>query len=102
MGKAASSGQFRNLVGNLNMVPENVISQVDSALIQKGIDECGSGATQAEFVKWINNGCRLNTVLANSFVVGDVFRHQTEKGDTRLWLSENTQNWVIKPKVILL
>ena len=95
----ASNGQFRNLVGNLNMVPENAINLIDGTLIQRAINECGSGTTQAEFVKWINNGCRLTFMLANAFTVGEVFRHQVEVGDRRLWLSDNTQNWLVKPNM---
>lgn len=100
MGKAvASNSQFRNLVGHLGMMSESFINQIDGTFIQNAIDKCGSGETQAEFVNWINNGCRLNTVLANAFTVGDIFRHRAEKGDHRLWLSDNTQNWLIKPNL---
>ncbi len=96
MEKAASSGQFRNLIGNLNMSPETNINQIKGEYIQKAIDGCGSGITQSEFVKWINNGCCLNTVLVNAFTVGDVFRHRAEDGDRRLYLGDNFQNWIIK------
>ena len=100
MGKAiASNGQFRNLVGNLNMIPENVINQIDGNLIQNAINKCGSGETQAEFVKWINNGCQLNTILVDSFIVDNIFRHRAESGDRRLYLGDNFQNWVIKPNL---
>lgn len=100
MGKAVSSnGQFRNLIGNLNMIPEDIINQIDGTFIQNAIDECGSGKTQSEFVKWINNGCRPNTILTNSFIVRDIFRHRAEKGDRRLYLGDNFQNWVVKPNL---
>jgi len=99
MEKAASNGQFRALVGGLLTTKDDAVTIIDGTLIQNGIDECGSGITQSEFIKWINNGCRLNVVLANAFVVGDVFRHQAETGDRRLWLSDNTQNWLIKPNL---
>jgi len=96
MEKAASNGQFRNLVGSLNMMPEDAISKINGVPIQKAIDELGSGVTQTEFIKWINNGCRLNKILANAFTVGDIFHHRAEEGDRRLWLSENTQSY-LKP-----
>lgn len=45
------------------------------------------------------NGSQLTTVLANVFTVGDIFRHHAEEGDRRLYLSDNTQNWLIKPNL---
>ncbi len=99
MKKAATSGQFRTFVGGLLTTKDEAIPEIDGGLIQKAIDECGNGTTQAELLKWINNGCRLTTVLANAFTVGDVFRHRAEKGDRRLYLSDNTQNWLIKPNL---
>jgi len=92
MGKAASNGQFRTLVGGLLTTKDDAIPTINGELIQKAIDECGSGTTQAELIKWINNGCRLEQILANEFTVGDIFRHRAEEGDRRLWLSENTQS----------
>lgn len=99
MEKAASSGQFRSFVGGLLTTKDDTVTLMDGALIQKAIDECGNGTTQTELMKWINNGCRLTTVLANAFTVGEVFRHRAEKGYRRLWLSDNTQNWVILPNL---
>jgi hypothetical protein len=99
MEKAATSGQFRSFVGGLLTTKDDTVAMMDGALIQKAIDKCGSGMTQAELVKWINNGCRLTTVLANAFTVGDIFRHRAEKGDRRLYLSDNTQNWAIIPNL---
>ena len=86
-------------MGGLLTTKDDAIPTIDGTLIQKAIDECGSGTTQAEFIKWINNGCRLTTILANAFTVGEFLRHQAEKGDHRLWLSYNTQNWLIKPNL---
>lgn len=99
MEKAATSGQFRTFVGGLLTTKDDAIPMINGTLIQKAIDECGNGMTQTELIKWINNGCRLQTVLANAFTVGDIFRHRAEKGNLRLWLSENTQNWAIKPNL---
>lgn len=99
MKKAASNGQFRSFVGGLLTTTEDAIPMIDSDAIQKAIDECGSGTTQAELIKWINNGCRLQQLLVNAFTVGDIFRHRAEKGDRRLWLSDNTKNWLIKPNL---
>ena len=99
MGKAVTDGQFRTLVGGLLTTNDETINIIDGELAQKAIDEMGNGPTRAEFIKWINNGCRLTTVLPNAFTVGDVFRHIAEKGDRRLYLSDSTQNWLIKPFV---
>jgi hypothetical protein len=94
-----SNGQFRNLTGSLNMIPENDISRIDGVLIQKAINQLGNGTTQSEFINWINNGCRLNIVSVNEFTVGDIFCHRAEAGDHRLWFNDDIQNWLIKPNL---
>ncbi len=101
MGKAANRGQFCEFVGKaLTNIKDDAIEKVDSEVLQKAIDEFGpEGATKSEFIKWIQNGCRMNYILANAFRVGDIFRHRAEKGDRRLWLSDNTQNWIVKPNL---
>ncbi len=97
MGKAASGGQFRNLIGGLNTTTDSAIETIDGAQIQNAIDQLGKGITQEEFIKWINNGCRLSYNLINGFVVEQIFRHRAEKGDRRLYFGDQFKAWCVAP-----
>ncbi|MEI6022382.1 MAG: hypothetical protein WCQ32_00885 [bacterium] len=97
MEKTATSGQFRTLVGGLLTTNDEAINTIDGELIQKAINEMGNGSTRAEFIKWINNGCRLTPVLTNTFTVGDVFNNKVSKEGTSLFFSDNFKEWIINP-----
>lgn len=98
MAKAATSGQARSYNAmSVSCIDEETLQGIDGAKFQSIIDN--PDEFRAKFTAWINNGCNLQMVLVNAFTVGDVFRHRAEEGDRRLWLSSNTQNWLIKPNL---
>ena len=94
-------GQLLLMISNLfvTMLTEKSkkISAIDGDKIQEAIDMPDKENFLDEFIKWMNNGCKLTYNLINGFVVEQIFRHRAEKGDRRLYLSDNTQNWIVKP-----
>lgn len=104
MAKKVSLAQLGALLTMLHTVwmgmltgKSDKFADIDGDKIQEAIDIPDKENFLAELIKWINNGCRLEYILANTFTVGTMFRHRAEKGDKRLYLSDNTQAWYIKP-----
>jgi len=98
----ATRGQFCEFIGKLLVkVKDEKVTEIDKIKIQEAIDSLSSEEATVldKFISFINNGCQPTTVLVNSFIVGDIFCHRAEKGDHRLYLSDNTQNWLIKPNL---
>ena len=109
-----SNSQFRNLVGNLSMMPESIINQLDGTLTQNAIDDIGCGKTQTEFVKWVNNGCQLIQQIGahvmqfvtftceiiilevKEFVVSDFYKSGESNG-IKLFFGSNFETWILNP-----
>ena len=75
------------------------LSEIDGDKIQEAIDAEDKETFFDNLIKFINNGCRFNYILANVFMVGDIFRQRATKGDTRMDISGNTEDWIIKPNL---
>ena len=100
MEKAASRDQFCEFTGKMLVtIKQEHVDTMDSAMLQQAIRNFDKGILQVELIKWINNGCQLETVVANAFTVGQVFRQRATKGDTRMDISGNTNEWLIKPNI---
>lgn len=99
----ASNGQFRELIGKLLVKgSDERVATIDKTKIQNAVNLLSKSEDETvieNFIKFINNDCQMEMLLANAFIVGDIFRHRAEKGDRRLWLGDNTQNWLIKPNL---
>ena len=97
----ATNGQFREFVGKLLVKgSDEKVATIDKTKIQRAINSLSNEEKVMEnLIMFINNDCQLHTVLANAFTVGDIFRHRAEKGDRRLWLSDDVLNWLIKPNL---
>lgn len=94
-------GQLLMMISNLfvTMLTEKSkkISEIDGDKIQNAIDMPDKENFLSEFIKWINNGCKLTVQLVNGFVFGDVFKHRAETGDKRLYFGDNYRNWCVLP-----
>lgn len=100
--ETASNGQFRELIGKLLVKgSDEKVALIDKQKIQNAINLLSSNSENAfqGFVDLINNDFKLQTILTNAFTVGDIFRHRAEQGDCRLFLSDNTQAWLVKPNL---
>ncbi len=75
------------------------ISEIDGQKIQDAIDMPDKENFLSEFIKWINNGCKLTYQLVNGFVFGDVFKHRAETGDKRLYFGDNYRELCVIPNL---
>jgi hypothetical protein len=98
MGKVATSKQFRNLVGNLNMCSDELIEKIDHEKMKQAVNQCFGGCeTKAEFVKWINNDCRLTALSNDQFIVGQIFSGNNYEIDEWIFMDKNTRSILVEP-----
>ena len=76
---------------------DDLLSKIDGSKIQDAIDIPGKNNFLFEFIKWINNGCKLNYLLINAFVLGDIFKHRAEEGNRRLYFDSSYNTACIQP-----
>ncbi len=96
-------GQLLMMISNLfvTMLTEKSkkISEIDGDKIQSAIDISDKENFLSEFIKWINNECKLTYQLVNGFVFGNVFKHRAETGDKRLYFGDNYRDWCVIPNL---
>jgi len=115
MKKAATSGQFRELIGKLlTKIGDDKIATIEHQQIQKLIDSPDDMVTG--FIAWINTGvevvgktiteaisklaflCEVVIGIISEFTVSDKFQHRAKsKVGIPLWMSENFTNWILNP-----
>lgn len=71
MKKAATSGQFRELIGKLLVkIDDPKVRKINGKKIQQAIDAADS--TAEEFIHWINNGCKIAAEAIKHFFLPEV------------------------------
>ncbi len=71
MGKAATSGQFRDLIGKLlTKINDQMVATIDGKKIQDAIDS--ADPTAENFIDWINNGCKVIVKSVKHFFLLEV------------------------------
>jgi len=90
------------------------IEEIDGGKLQDAMDFEDKSVLMNEFIKFINNDCQIVKQVGSrvmqfltfvcevsipkvkEFVVGDFYKHQTDKG-IRLYLGSNFVNWIVNP-----
>jgi hypothetical protein len=96
----ATNGQFRELIGKfLVKGSDEKVALINKKKIQTAINSLSSEDNTVidNFIHFINNSCRLNVVMGDNFIVGDVFRHRGGEGYIHMYLGDNAQNGLFKP-----
>lgn len=115
MKKAATGGQFRELIGKLlTKIGDDKIATIEHQQIQTLIDSPNDMVDG--FIAWINTGvtvvtktitetvhklaflCEVIIGTVSEFVVSDKFQHRAKsKFGIPLWMSKNFTNWILNP-----
>lgn len=85
---ALSTAMYTSIMGMIEGDYEHMLDTFDGGSVQNFID-AKPEERLIMLSEWFNNGCKLNKVFANTFILGEVFKARATEGDTRLYFWES-------------